>query len=145
MKEIIIINETSDLELHFDQGGQVVVYDHTNTQDISRKVTISNNTKLRWYGLISGQNKYALQFVTQSGESIVRILLLATVDEKLTTTIHSTLQSSHTVSNIHILSLVGESGIIELNGTVQIDANISQVKGHILEENIFLGSKGNIR
>jgi Fe-S cluster assembly protein SufB len=58
----------------------------------------------------------------------------------------STLTAPHTtVSNIHILSLVGESGIIELNGTVQIDANISQVKGHILEDNIFLGSKGNIR
>lgn len=145
MKDIILIDETSDLELHFDQGGEVVVYDQTNTQDISRKVTISNNTKLRWYGAISGQNKYSLQFVTQSGESIVRILLLATADEKLTTTVHSILEASQTVSNIHILSLVGESGIIELNGTVQIDANISQVKWHILEENIFLGSKGNIR
>lgn len=145
MQDLLFINETSDLELHFDQGGEVIVYDQTNTQDISRKVTISNNTKLRWYGVISGQNKYSLQFVTQSGESIVRVLLLATADEKLETTIHSTLTSSHTTSNIHILSLVGESGIIELNGTVQIDANISQVKGHILEENIFLGSKGNIR
>lgn len=145
MKEIILIDETSDLELNFDQGGEVVVYDQTHTDGLSRKVTISNDTKLRWYGLISGQNTYNLQFITQSGESIVRILLLATADEKLTTTMHSTLQSSQTVSNIHILSLVGESGIIELNGTVQIDANISGVKGHILEENIFLGSKGNIR
>lgn len=145
MQDLLFIDETSDLELHFDQGGEVIIYDQTNTQDISRKVTISNNTKLRWFGVISAQNTYNLQFITQSGESIVRILLLATADEKLTTTIHSTLQSSHTVSNIHILSLVGESGIIELNGTVQIDANISQVKGHILEENIFLGSKGNIR
>lgn len=145
MKEIIFIDETSDLELHFDQGGEVVVYDQTHTDALSRKVTISKNTKLRWYGAISGQNTYDLQFITQSGESIVRILLLATADEKLTTTIHSTLQSSQTVSNIHILSLVGEFGIIELNGTVQIDANISGVKGHILEENIFLGSKWNIR
>lgn len=145
MKEIILIDETSDLELHFDQGGEVVVYDQTHTDGLSRKVIISNNTQLRWYGAISGQNTYNLQFITQSGESIVRILLLATVDEKLITTIHSTLQSSQTVSNIHILSLVGESGIIELNGTVQIDANISGVKGHILEENIFLGSKWNIR
>lgn len=145
MKEIILIDETSDLELHFDQGGEVVVYDQTHTDELSRKVIISNNTQLRWYGAISGQNTYNLQFITQLGESIVRILLLATADDKLTTTIHSTLQSSQTVSNIHILSLVGEAGIIQLNGTVQIDANISGVKGHILEENIFLGSKWNIR
>lgn len=145
MKEIIIINETSDLELHFNQGGEVIVYDQTHTGGLSRKVTISNNTKLRWYGVISGQNKYFLQFVTQSGESIVRVLLLATADEKIDSTVHSTLVASNTISNIHILSLVWESGIIELNGTVQIDANISKVKWHILEENIFLGSKGNIR
>lgn len=145
MQDLLFIDETSDLELHFDQGGEVAVYDQTHTEGLSRKVTLSNNTKLRWYGVISGQNKYALQFVTQSGESIVRILLLATADEKLEATVRSTLESSHTVSNIHILSLVGESGIIELNGTVQIDANILKVKWHILEENIFLGSKGNIR
>jgi Fe-S cluster assembly scaffold protein SufB len=145
MKEIILINENSELELHFDGGGEVVVFDQTSTQDISRKVTISNNTNLRWYGVISGYNKYSLQFVTESGETIVRTLLLATAEEKLETTIRSTLTASHTTSNIHILSLVWESGIIELNGTVQIDANISGVKGHILEENIFLGSKWNIR
>lgn len=145
MKEIILVNENSELDLHFDGGGEVVVFDQTSTQDISRKVTISNNTRLRWYSVISGQNKYFLQFVTESGESIVRTLLMATAEEKLETTIRSTLTASQTTSNIHILSLVGESGIIELNGTVQIEANIEKVKWHILEENIFLGSKWNIR
>lgn len=143
--ETILIDESSPTELHFDRGGEVVVFDQTVTNTVSRKVIISHNTKLRWFGIVSGQNKYALQFVTESGESIVRMLLLAVENEKLETTLHSTLSHSNTLTNIHILSLVGESGIIELNGTVQIDSNIQKVKGHILEENIFLGSKGNIR
>ncbi|MCB9807328.1 SufD family Fe-S cluster assembly protein [Candidatus Peribacteria bacterium] len=146
MQEVILIDETSPLELTFNQGGMVIVHDETNpSQLLQRKVTISNNTRLTWYGVVSGNSDYSLQFVTESGESIVRILLLATQDEKLKTNIYSTLVNSHTVTNIHILSLVGESGIIELNGTVHIDSNIAQVKGHILEENIFLGSKGGIR
>jgi Fe-S cluster assembly scaffold protein SufB len=127
------------------KGGEVVVFDETVTGGLSRKVIVSNHTKLRWYGVISWQNTYNLEFVTESGESIVRILLLAGANKKLDTTIHSRLISSHTVTNIHILSLVSDAGIIELNGTVQIEANIAKVKGHILEENIFLGSKGNIR
>lgn len=143
--ETILIDESSPTELRFDKGGEVVVFDQTVTNTVSRKVIISHNTKLRWFSIVSGQNKYALQFVTESGESIVRILLLASTNEKLETTLHSTLSHSNTLTNIHILSLVGESGIIELNGTVQIDSNIQKVKGHILEENIFLGSKGNIR
>lgn len=122
------------------------VYDQTSTQSVlSRKVIVSNNTRLTWYGVVSGDSNYSLEFVTESGESIVRMLLLATQDQKLTTNIHSILRQSLTMTNIHILSLVGESGLIELNGTVQIDTNIAKVRGHILEENIFLGSKGNIR
>ena len=143
---MILIDEHSSLDLHFDQGGEVVVFDRTATSLLlSRKVRISNNTQLRWYGVVSGNSHYALQFETQSGESIVRLLLLATHNEELKTTIHSTLANPNTVTNIHILSLVGESGKITLNGTVQIDANIGKVRGHILEENIFLGSKGSIR
>lgn len=127
--ETILIDENSPLELHFDQGGEVAIFDQTQATDLlSRKVTISNNTKLRWCGVISGNSEYNLRFHTQSGESIVRILLLATHNDQLKTTVHSTLSNSHTVTNIHILSLVGESGIIVLNGTVQIDSNIQKVK-----------------
>lgn len=143
---MILVDEKSPLNFHFDQGEEVVVFDQTATEvSLSRKVIISNNTKLRWYGVESGSAEYSLQFITESGESVVRMLLLATHNEKVKMNIHSTLSNSHTITNIHILSLVGESGIIELNGTVQIDSDIQKAKGHILEENIFLGTKGNIR
>lgn len=146
MIEALLIDEKSPSELYFDQGGEVVVFDTTQAKELlSRKVVISNNTKLRWYGVVAGNSEYSLQFDTQSGESIVRTLLLSTKNEQLKMTVRSVLSQSNTVSNIHILSLVGESGVIILNGTVQIDVNIAKVKGHILEENIFLGSKGNIR
>lgn len=146
MIEVLVIDEENPSELCFDQGGEVVVFDTTQTKELlSRKVVISNNTKLRWYGVVAGNSEYSLQFDTQSGESIVRMLLLSTKNEQLKMTVRSVLSQSNTTSNIHILSLVGESGVIVLNGTVQIDANIAKVKGHILEENIFLGSKGNIR
>lgn len=146
MMDLLLINELSPTDLHYDQGGEVRVYDTTQvSSDIVRTITISNNTRLTWYGLAQGTGNYSLIFITESGESLVRSLLLASSDEKLSVSIHSTLKQSNTVTNIHILSLVGESGNITLNGTVQIDSDISKVKGHILEENIFLGSKGNIR
>lgn len=49
MKETLLINENSPLELHFDQGGEVFVFDETITNKLSRKVIISHHTKLRWY------------------------------------------------------------------------------------------------
>jgi hypothetical protein len=105
--ETILIDEKSLLEFHFNQGGEVIVFDQTQTKEpLSRKVSISNNTRLRWYGVVSGDSNYSLQFETQSGESVVRVLLLATNNEQLKTTIYSTLSNSHTITNIHILSLV---------------------------------------
>ncbi len=143
---VISVNESSPLEIVYNQGGEVTVFDQTSTvTTLKRTVTITNGTKVRWYGVVSGNSDYSLQFVTRSGESIIRMLLLSLDAEKLSTTVHSTLAASNTVTNIHILSLVGDAGTITLNGTVQIDSDIQKVKGHILEENIFLGSKGNIR
>jgi hypothetical protein len=105
--ETMLIDEKSSLELRFDQGEEVLVFDQTHTKEsISRKVIISNNTKVRWYGVVSGDSNYSLLFETQSGESVVRMLLLATNNEQLKTTVYSTLANSHTITNIHILSLV---------------------------------------
>ena len=77
--DTLLINETSPLELSFDQGGDVVVYDQTKGDAaMTRKIVVTHNTKLTWYGVVSGNSDYCLQFVTESGESIVRMLLLAT-------------------------------------------------------------------
>lgn len=127
--------------LVYDQGGKVVVFDQTHTDSQkTRTVTIRNNTQLEWYGMTTGEGHYSLHFITESGQSLVRMLLLAK-DNHIQTTVHSTLAASHTLTNIHIISLAGEAGIITLNGVVEITSNIQKVSGHILEENIFLGSK----
>lgn len=79
MKEIILIDENSSAQLSFDQGGEVVAYDQTKTNSsLARKIVVTHNTKLTWYGVASGSSDYSLQFVTESGESIIRMLLLAT-------------------------------------------------------------------
>ncbi len=145
----LIIDTNSPRELLFDQWGEIFVYDITHTEHteegFSRTVSVTNNTTLYWYGISEGNSNYTVDFQTHSGESIIRFLLLSKSLEKLQFSLTSSLASSQTVTNIHILSLVGEGWIIELNGTVHIRENINKVRGHILEENIFLGSKGQIR
>lgn len=105
---------------------------------------IQNNTHLEWYGLTTGTGHYSLYFINESGESIVRMLLLAN-NSHIRSTVHCTLASSNTLTNIHIISLVGNAGTIRLNGTVEISSGIKKASGHILEENIFLGSQGQIQ
>lgn len=146
MKDLLLIHAQSSEQIHYDQGGEIVVYDTTHPdENITRTITVSNNTRLIWYGLSQWTGSYSAHFSTDSWECHIRFLLLSAQWEKLSVNITSALRQSNTITDIHILSLVGYDGIIELNGTVQIDTGVAKVKGHILEENIFLGSKGNIR
>lgn len=140
------IDDQSPDSLLYAQWGNVVVFDTTDTShhDRVRTITVSHNTRLEWYGFPKGKWQYDLHFITESGESVVRMLLLAK-NSSLSTTVHSQLSASHTLTDIHIISLVGEAGLITLNGIVEIASDIQKVSGHILEENIFLGSTGQIR
>jgi hypothetical protein len=141
MEYILIDNQNPDF-LTYNQGGKVIVFDQTYAaQEKVRTVTIQNNTHLEWYGMTSGKGHYSLCFITESGESIIRILLLASTDQHIQSTVHSTLSVSNTLTDVHILSFAGENGIITLNGIVEIVSEIQKVSGHILEENIFLGSR----
>lgn len=142
---MLIIDDSSPQDITFDQWGVVVVYDKTTHFDGTRRIIISKNTRVVWYAIHDASIDYSLDFETRSGESILRTLLLSSDNDFVRYNVSSRLSHSGTVSNIHILSLVWESGIIELNGTVIIDPDIWWVKWHILEENIFLWEKGSIR
>ena len=92
-----------------------MVFDQTHIDsDRARTIVIQNNTHLEWYSMTTGAGHYSLHFITESGESLVRMLLLAK-NNHIQTTVHSTLANSHTLTNIHIISLAGDAGIITLN------------------------------
>ena len=142
----IFIDAQSSTSLILDQGGVVTVFDQTYTEvELTRTVFIKNNTQLEWYGVMTGGAHYRLHFVTESWKSLVHIVFLSHNHKMVQCTVHSTLSQSHTVSDIHLLSLVGDDGIIDLNGTVEIISWIEKVSGHILEENIFLWTRWQIR
>ena len=103
------LNSESPDSLVYDQGGTVVVFDQTCVEsDKTRSITICNNTRLEWYSMTTGVGHYSLYFNTESGESLVRMLLLAK-NNHIQTTVHSMLAASHTVTNIHIISLAGDA------------------------------------
>ncbi|MFA6080475.1 MAG: SufD family Fe-S cluster assembly protein [Candidatus Gracilibacteria bacterium] len=142
---ISIDNQSPD-SLIYDQGGVVIVFDQTHAEEaMTRTILIKNNTQLEWYGVMTGGSHYRIHFVTESGKSLVHILFLSYNDKQIQVTVQSTLDQSHTSTDIHLLSLVADNGSIDLNGTVEITSGIEKVSGHILEENIFLGSRGQIR
>jgi len=144
MEYILIDNQSPDF-LTYNQGGKVVIFDQTYAHtDKIRTVTIQNNTHLEWYGMMTGGAHYTLHFITESGESIIRMLLLAESNQHIQSTVHATLSASDTLTNLHILSFAWENGIITLNGIVEIVSGVQKVSGHILEENIFLGSRWHI-
>ncbi len=147
MTSIILIDENSPDTLVYDSGKEIFVYDTTfSTELFSRCVYIKNWTTLHWFWKSTRSHTYNLQFFTENNShSTIRFLLLAALDVTQELTLSSRMVGGHSSTNIHILSLVGGGWNINLNGIVHIEENLSRVRGHILEENIFLGSRGSIR
>lgn len=75
----------------------------------------------------------------------MRYMLIGSENTPMDVSVLSQLSASQTTTNVHILSTVSDGATIQLDGTVQIDAGITEASGHILEENIFLGSKGKVK
>jgi Fe-S cluster assembly scaffold protein SufB len=124
----------------------VFVFDTTiSDQPLIRQVSVCAGTRLHWFTLCDRANQYRVEFQTEaSSETHIRALILAReCAQKMT--FYSRITGSNSVTNIHILSLIAENGHVDLDGTVHIIPDIAQVAGHILEENIFLGSTGMIR
>lgn len=62
------IDGKSPMEIHLDQGGEIVVFDQTlSASALSRTVIVSHDTKVTWFGLVAGDAQYSLRFETRSG------------------------------------------------------------------------------
>ena len=100
-----------------------------------------NNTKLTWYGAITGNADYSLNLWPSQVKASSVCCSWQHKMKSWKADIHS-ISRAQMQWQIFIFShLLGNLAFIELNGTVQIDANIAKVKWHILEE-IFSRFKG---
>lgn len=141
---MILLDNNSDTRLIFDQWGEISVLDISDVSQ-TRDIEVKNNTHLKWYSFVVWENSQKLTFTTHSWSSRVAALVIANASDRPTLHIASHLDQSQTKTDVHIIALVADQGNIVVDWSIHIHEHIAGVSGHILEENIFLGSQGSIR
>lgn len=140
---LYLASDTSDKEITFADDIRVSFFDDTSHIE---KFILWENTKLSYFSSFLQEWEYNKHFLLSSERADLEVKsFLYSEENTITAKILGELDASHTKEDIHIVSFAGSSGVIDLDGIVQIDGWIEKVEGYLKEENIFLGNSGKIR
>jgi len=130
-------------EVHIADGVSVLIFDE---DDILQKVTFWVWAHLQYFGYFHQEKSFLKHFLIDAEQANCEVYcLLSSVWEKITAKIHWELAASHSKLNMHIISFVSDSGVIDLDGIVHITEGVEKVEWYLVEENIFLGATGKVR
>lgn len=104
-------------------------------------------SNIEFYWFLKGDNIHNINFYQNSNSSKLKVnyLLVSYDSSEIKSKIYSKILSNSSNVDIHILSLVWNEWIIDIDWIVEIDKWFHKIKWHLLEENIFLWSKWKIR
>ncbi len=105
------------------------------------------NSRLDFYWFIEKSWDININFIQNKDNSNLKVnyLLLSENKEKLKAKLYSKLSSNNSKSNIEILSIVQNDGMIDLDGVIEIDKGIEKVDVNLEEENLFLWDTGQVK
>ncbi|MDQ7009809.1 MAG: SufD family Fe-S cluster assembly protein [Candidatus Gracilibacteria bacterium] len=127
----------------------VAIFDDLNK---SYDVEVGENSKVEIFGVLKNEDDFKLQVLQKEDRSnlILNYLILSFPHPDkgrlggVFAKIESKLQANFIKSNVNILSIVGNEGVINLDGIIKIEEEIEKVDGNLVEENIFLGDTGKV-
>lgn len=137
------LEDSKDNILYIQDGLNVCLYDTTQTLN---NIYIGNNVKFHYFSYFANAESVKKHFHIQGQKSDVMIRSFCySLQNTLKVSMTWELQNSFSKLDMNIVSIVGESWDIELDGIVQINENIAQVEWYLREQNIFLWNTGKIR
>jgi len=139
----LYITTAQDTELHIEDGIHAVIFD---TQSFLRKVTFGKNSKLTYFGHFTQEGEYDKLFdLTWENSRADIYSLLSSSGENIQAKLHGKVAQDWAYLDMNIVSFVSNGGVIDLDGIVDIIADVAGVEGYLVEENIFLGTSGKVR
>ncbi|MCD5380750.1 SufD family Fe-S cluster assembly protein [Candidatus Gracilibacteria bacterium] len=134
--------ELSDNKIIIGDNLTVALFD--DSEDL-QNISVGENSTLEYFSFFSEQGKYRKHFLSNELHSkvVVKSLIYAE-NNKIDAVILGELAINSTQNYTDILSFAGENGEVKLDGILQINSALREVKGRLDEENIFLGESGKI-
>jgi len=131
------ISDILDLEIVISKWITVWIYDSWKN---NKKIFLEENSFLDFFSFLENKENHKIEFFQNEKNSIlnVKYLLFSKNNKIIKSKIHSKISSSYSKSDVKILSLIWENGNIDLDWIIEIDYWFEKIKGHLIEENLFL-------
>ena len=113
----------------------------------TKTITVAGNTKFTYLLLAKEQLDLDLRIETtgETAEINVKTLCIAKPESDITLKLHAHLIHSHSTADLHMVSLLQDGSVCEIDGGVDLHADVKKISGHLLEENIILGENIKIK
>jgi hypothetical protein len=110
-------------------------------------IEIWENSRVEFYWVFENSNDYKINFTQNRKSSILMIkcLLLSKDYNELNVRIYSELAANFVKSNVKIISIVWNNGLVNVDWIIQINKGLEKVEGKLKEENLFLWSSWKIK
>ena len=81
----------------------------------------------------------------EGAQITVKVLCLAKEGSNISLKLHGHLFHDHATADLHMITLLDDGAVCEIDGGVDLHANVKKISGHLLEENIILGDRVHIK
>lgn len=117
--------------------------DYIHAPQAHLTIEIQKNKPLTYIAVLYEDAQLDFRFYTTEEQcsSTIKILCIGSQGHHIRSSILSSLDHSHSQSNVYILSLLKDGSDIKVDGNVTLSPHVQKVSGHLLEENIILGNK----
>ncbi len=139
-----LLSDLNSKEIEISSWVVASFFDDWNS-DIDVYIWEWSNIEFYWF--LKNDNTHNINFYQNSDFSKLKVnyLLVSYDSYEIKSKIYSKVLSNNSYVDIHILSLVWNNWSIDIDWIVEIDKWFQKIKGHLLEENIFLWSSWKIR
>jgi Fe-S cluster assembly scaffold protein SufB len=135
----IIHNDTQNIVI--EAGKEELIVELVDGFSCSKTITLQKGAKLL-YLLIATDASVQIKIITEGegSEAIVQSVIASRHDKAVRGSLSGVLSASHTQIDMQMLSLLGERGCVEFNGSVRIDPNIIKTSGHLHQDSVIIGN-----
>ncbi|MDD2515859.1 MAG: SufD family Fe-S cluster assembly protein [Candidatus Gracilibacteria bacterium] len=140
----ILNKENKNLVLKSEE--KETFFDETSGKT-KRIIKLEQGSSLQIFGYFEAQIDYDLEIFVEGNEADLSLnfFVIGNESEQMKFKIKTNIFGNSTKANINIVSFVKNGGLVDIDGIIDVGINLKKVVGNLNQNNIFLGSKGQIR
>ncbi len=138
---MVVLKNTYD-DLHIDAGASLTMIDQYSAGSGTKTISVGTGAQLTYLVLMREWVELDLRIESASewAQILVKGLLICKQGSDIKLRAHAHLMHDQSTADLHLVSLLQDGSVCEVDGWVDLHEWCAHISGHLLEENIILWS-----